>query len=162
MSKHSTIEIYKENMKFSAGHFTIWSATEREHLHGHNYTVYCAFDTLIESNGMSFDYRFYKDKLYKLCRELNQTVLLPSESPYLIIEEDDTYIFAKFNSEKIPFLKRDVKLLPLANITVEELSFWFLDRLTQNQTELESHKIQKINIKVFSGPGQSGSALWER
>ena len=38
----TTLELYKEEMKFSAGHFTIFSATERENLHGHNFSVYVA------------------------------------------------------------------------------------------------------------------------
>ena len=33
------IELSKEYLNFSAGHFTIFSATERENLHGHNFQV---------------------------------------------------------------------------------------------------------------------------
>ena len=47
MTRLSTIEIYKENMKFSAAHFTIFSDTHREHLHGHNYTAHVALTTEI-------------------------------------------------------------------------------------------------------------------
>ena len=36
----TTVELQKESMKFSAGHTTIFSATEREPLHGHMYQVY--------------------------------------------------------------------------------------------------------------------------
>ena len=34
MEELTTIEIDKENLKFSAAHFTIFSGTERERLHG--------------------------------------------------------------------------------------------------------------------------------
>ncbi|EQD50251.1 hypothetical protein B1A_13514, partial [mine drainage metagenome] len=32
------VDLSKERMKFSAGHFTVFSASERENLHGHNFT----------------------------------------------------------------------------------------------------------------------------
>ena len=35
----TTIELHKEAMKFSAGHFTIFGPDRREPLHGHNFTV---------------------------------------------------------------------------------------------------------------------------
>ncbi|KAJ1474389.1 hypothetical protein T484DRAFT_1832500 [Baffinella frigidus] len=37
--RYSTIEIGKEDMKFSAAHFTVFSAKERERLHGHTHAV---------------------------------------------------------------------------------------------------------------------------
>ena len=37
--KTTTIGLQKKNMKFSVGHFTIFSATKRERLHRHNFNV---------------------------------------------------------------------------------------------------------------------------
>ncbi|MDC0574224.1 6-carboxytetrahydropterin synthase, partial [Luminiphilus sp.] len=39
MSQLATLHINKQAHKFSAAHFTIFSATDRERLHGHNYGV---------------------------------------------------------------------------------------------------------------------------
>ncbi|MDB3933713.1 6-carboxytetrahydropterin synthase, partial [Luminiphilus sp.] len=39
MTRLTTLHIEKEAHKFSAAHYTIFSATERERLHGHNYFV---------------------------------------------------------------------------------------------------------------------------
>jgi 6-pyruvoyltetrahydropterin/6-carboxytetrahydropterin synthase len=160
MPRLSTIELFKENMKFSAGHFTIFSSESRENLHGHNYNVYVSYTLLIEDQGLSFDYRLYKEKLRHLCRSLNETILIPEKSPYLKIEEAGDYYYVHFNNEKIIFLKRDMKLLPVSNITVEELSNYLLSKITEEKTELEINKIQKVKVKVFSGPGQCASALW--
>lgn len=162
MSRLSTVELFKENMKFSIGHFTIFSKESRENLHGHNYNLHTAFTTEIESDGLSFDYRFYKDKLYKLCKSVDETVLLPGLSPYLTIEEKENYYHAHFNSEVLMFLKRDVKILPITNVTVEELSNWFLNQILLDQNELHSNRIVAINVKVFSGPGQLGSSSWKK
>lgn len=157
MTKIVTLELFKENMKFSAGHFTIFSATERESLHGHNYQVYCALKVLIEDNGLSFDYRLYKAKLRELCLKLDQTFLLAGQSKFARIEEEGDYLYFHFNQEKIPFLKKDVTVLPIKNVTVEELSEWFVKELSKEVETLKEHHIKNITVKVFSGPGQGCS-----
>ena len=158
----TTVELQKEAMKFSAGHTTIFSATEREPLHGHHYGVYLALTTWVEENGMTFDYRYYKQKIHELCRHLNQTFLMPTNSPYLVQEEDEQYYYFTFNQKKIPFLKEDVTLLPVSNITVEELSRWLIEELIKEKEELARHRIEKLVVKVSSAPGQSASHTWER
>lgn len=158
----TTVELQKESMKFSAGHTTIFSATDREPLHGHMYTVYLALTTWVEENGMTFDYRYYKKRMLELCKHLNQTFLMPEFSPFLEFAEDDVYYYFTFNQKKIPFLKEDVTILPVTNITVEELSRWFVAELIKDQNELVRHRIEKIVVKVFSAPGQCASHEWRQ
>ncbi|VEB32485.1 6-pyruvoyl tetrahydrobiopterin synthase [Legionella sainthelensi] len=86
---------------------------------------------------MTFDYRYYKERIHKLCRYLNQTFLMPQFSPFLEYAEDEAYYYFTFNYKKIPFLKEDVTLLPVTNITVEELSKWFVHELIQDKDELD-------------------------
>lgn len=162
MKRLSTIELFKEDMKFSAGHFTIFSKEIRENLHGHNYNVHVSITTLIGDEGLSFDYRFYKEKFYKLCCLLNEIFLLPGRSKYLSITDEGDYYHVTFNNEKLIFLKRDVKILPIANVCVEELSNWFIDQVITDQAELQKNNVLEIIVKVFSGPGQSGSASWSQ
>lgn len=157
----TTVELQKESMKFSAGHTTIFSATEREPLHGHMYTVYLALDTWVDENGMQFDYRFYKERIHQLCRYLNQTFLMPKYSPHLQFSEDKDYYYFTFNHKKMPFLKEDVTILPVNNITVEELSRWLVMELIQDKQELLKHRIEKVVVKVFSAPGQGASHTWQ-
>ena len=163
MSRYlSTVELQKESMKFSAGHTTIFSATEREPLHGHMYTVYLGLTTWVEDNGMTFDYRYYKERIHALCKHLNQTFLMPQHSPYLEYAEDESYYYFTFNHKKMCFLRDDVTLMPRSNITVEELSGWFVKELTQDQEALVSHRIERLVVKIFSAPGQSASHTWQR
>lgn len=157
----TTVELQKPSMNFSAGHTTIFSATEREPLHGHRYDVSLAITTLVEENGLTFDYRYYKDKISVLCNKLHQTFLMPEFSPYLTYDEDETYYYFTFNQKKMPFLKEDVTLMPLTNITIEELSRWFVSELIADKEALEKHHIKKLTAKVFSAPGQSASHTWD-
>jgi 6-pyruvoyltetrahydropterin/6-carboxytetrahydropterin synthase len=162
MTRLSTIELFRDSLKFSAGHFTVFSSTNRENLHGHDYGVHACLTTRIEDEGLSFDYRFYEEKLYALCRTLDKKILIAELCKHLKINEENEYCCIHFNTEKIMLLKRDVKVLPIYNVTVEELSNWFLQNLLLDQQQLNNHRIQKIEIKIRSGLGRSGSSAWER
>jgi 6-pyruvoyltetrahydropterin/6-carboxytetrahydropterin synthase len=160
VSRFAHLTIHKEELTFSAGHFTIFSATDRETLHGHNYYVSLALKVKIEHNGLSFDYRHYKRKMRALCHQLDKRFLLPNQSPYLQLEETNEYYVAYFNQKKIPFLKEDVVILPITNVSIEELSHWFLQKIRDNPTEINQHAIHGMTVTVYNGPGQSGSAQW--
>lgn len=158
----TTIELFREEMKFNAGHFTIFSATEREALHGHQFTVGVSITAEVGEGGIAFDYGVYKTKIISLCSQLNEIFLIAGDSPYLAIERDEEFIYLLFNGERIPFLEKDVLIMPLRNITVEELSRWFLLQLTSSEEELINFRIHEIVVKVYSCPGQSGSCRWRR
>ena len=142
----STIELEKENMTFNAGHTTIFFFFLREPLHGHYYQVFVAITAWVSENGMKFDYRYYKKRVGDLCESLNQIFLMPMYSPFLEFSEDEAYYYFKFNHKTMPFLKEDVKLMPLTNITIEELSRWFIMQLTLDSAELENFEIEKIEV----------------
>ena len=160
MTRLAVIELHKEELKFSAGHFMIFSASKRESMHGHDYMLNVAFHTLIKNNGMSFDCRLYKQKLLKLCQALDYRFLLPSQSEHLRLEDASDEWIAHFGQETFSFLKKDAVVLPVCNITLEELSNWFLQQITQDHAELKEHAVQGITVKIFNGRGESGAMSW--
>ena len=155
----STIQISKDYLHFNAGHFTLFSATEREDLHGHTFYVTAEVDSPVGEDGLAFDYNLFKNALKALCDELDEKVLLPERSPYLRLHEADGYVIAEFAEERIPFLPRDVLTLPVRNITVEELAPWFLERL-RARAEIAALDLIRVLIRVSSGPGQWAGAEW--
>lgn len=159
---YTSIEISKEDLKFSGAHFTIFSATDRERLHGHNFKVSLLLTADVGDNGMCFSYVEIKSRLRKLCGSLDEYTLLPAQSPYMrVIERDDLYI-AQFNGEEIPFLKTDTLVLPVRNTTVEEFARYLLELLLTDAPFIEGNEIAELVMKVSSGPGQWGSASWTR
>ena len=160
MQNLTTIEISKEDIKFSAAHFTIFSATERERLHGHNYAVYLAVTSPVGDDGICFSYGDVKTRLRELCESLDEYTLLPEFSPHLRVEEEGEFYVAWFNGEKIPLLKSDTLLLPIRNSTVEEFARYVRDRFIGDESFVRERKILDVVVKVSSGPGQCGSAEW--
>ena len=157
----TTIELFKENQKFSAGHFTIFSATERENLHGHNFTIYVALTGVVGREGLMADYGQFKRQVAQMCHDWNETFMLPNLSPHLRVERTDTHIIAHYADEQIPFLLRDVTVLPVANVTIEELARLFGERLTEDRERLAAQKVVGVTVKCASGPGQWASWRWE-
>jgi 6-pyruvoyltetrahydropterin/6-carboxytetrahydropterin synthase len=156
----TTITLAKEYLKFSAAHFTIFSATERERLHGHNFSVSASITAPVGDNGMCFSYRLYKDRLDELCEALDEYLLLPARSPHLTISDAGLNWRIQFNGEEMLFLKADTLLLPIRNTTVEEYANYLLEQLVGSKAEMERYDIRRIEVRVASGPGQSGSSEW--
>jgi 6-pyruvoyltetrahydropterin/6-carboxytetrahydropterin synthase len=152
----TTIEISKDYLHFNSAHFTIFSASEREDLHGHTFYVRAYVRSPVDENGMAFDYNIVKDGLKRLCDHLDEKVLLPEQSPHLALSREDGYVIAQFGNERMPFLPRDVLTLPVRNITVEELAPWFLGALEEDVADLD---LASLEIQVSSGPGQWASAV---
>ncbi len=161
-NRSTTLELQKGNLSFSAAHFTIFSETEREMLHGHDYHVYIALSYRLNEYGLNFDYRLYKAKSQKIIQQVDHRLLIAEYSKYLNIQEEGEYYQVIFNQDRMLFLKKEVVLLPLHNITLEELSQWFLTQFTKDTEQLETHQIDDVTIKIHTAPGQSASAFWER
>jgi len=162
MAALTRLELAKEAMKFSAGHFTIFDATHRERLHGHNFTVSAAITSGIDANGLAVDYGIYKQFLLRLCQEHNEYFLLPGHSPHLRLGYLDTQVHAHFNGEVIPFLASDIRVLPVRNITLEEMAPYLLAQLLAFREASGHHQVVAAELKVSSGPGQSANACWQK
>lgn len=157
MEQLATLYIDKESHKFSAAHYTIFSATERERLHGHNYSVSAMIAAPMGDNGFAADYNVYKNRIKTLCDELDEYMILPEHSPHQSIEEDGDNYRVRFNGEEMSFLKSDTLVLPIRNATVEEFSHLLLARLLELSG---SDVLAEVQLCVASGPGQKACARW--
>lgn len=159
MEQLTTLYIDKESHKFSAAHYTIFSATARERLHGHNYSVSVKIVAPMGCNGFSADYNLYKNRLAVLCDALDEYMLLAGDSPHQVIAEEGAYYRVRFAGDEMLFLRSDTQVLPIRNATVEEFSYYLLQRLLQDSAEDD---LREIELCVASGPGQKGCANWRR
>ena len=161
MTKLVTLEFFRGSLRFSSGHFTIFSATERERLHGHNYYLEASIQAHMGEPGITFNYEIFRDYLSNLCNQLHLYFLIPTQSPYLIINEIGSNYEVIYNHEKLIFPKSDTLLLSLANTTLEELSQWFVEQLVKDSVFIQQHRIKAITIKCFNGSEHSASAEWK-
>ena len=162
MSRLTTIEIAKQNLHFSAAHFTIFSATSRERLHGHNFRIAISITGEVDDNGLCFDYAIYKKILEDLCLNFDEYTLIAADSPHLKIITDQTFHHVEHNQIVMPLLKSDTILLPVLNVTIEELSHYLLGRLLDDRDLIDKLKIHALDMRVSSGPNQWATSGWQR
>lgn len=160
--KKVSLTLSSSLMKFSAAHFTIFSATERENIHGHNFTLTLKLCTFLQKNDLVFDYNIFKKMAIDFCAALDEKLLIPLHSPYLTVDHLDQTVRVLFNQETLLFLPRDVLLLPIANVTVEGLAHYFLDKILIEQSLLDQCQVQKLTAIVASSTSQSGAVQWVR
>ncbi len=158
MSRLTTLYIDKEAHKFSAAHYTIFSASDRERLHGHNYSVSARIVAEMGDNGFSADYNVYKRKLAALCEPLDEYMLVAADSPYQSVEMTDDEVWVVFDGRTVKFPAEEIRLLPVASVTGEALAHWVLDNLFQDKKEFNDDIME---LGVSSGAGQTGSAIWK-
>lgn len=153
------IEIAKEDIKFSAGHFTIFADGSRERLHGHNYRVRLLAHYAVGEGDISVDYGELKKALRRVAARYDEYTLLPANSRFLQLTQADGRIEAVIGSDRFVFPEGDVRVLPVANITGEALAGLlrseFLAELASRAVPLPA----SCEIGVGSGDGQWVSSL---
>ena len=153
MSGIYSLRLGKEDFKFSAAHFTMFSEDEAEALHGHNYRV------RVELGGPGVDELEFlvpvaaaKRDIRAQCAELDEKVLLPAECPHLELVHGET-VTATFGSRRYEFPSSEVVLLPVANVTVEALARLLWQRLADRWGSLRA-RVETLEVIVAETRGQ--------
>ena len=84
-------------------------------------------------------------------------MLLPEFSPFQTLETVDDEIHATFAGKVLKFPSDETWVLPIANVTVEELSHLLLNELLAAENDED---LVEVELTVSSGSGQAGSAIW--
>lgn len=162
MKRLTTIEIAKQYLHFSIAHFTIFSATERERLHGHNFRLAASITGEVDDNGLCFDYAVYKNILLEICGRYNEYTLIAEDSPHLTITDEGDFYHVTHNKITVPLLKTDTILLPIRNVTIEELSHFLLYETLGDFKLVDQLNIESFEMRISSGPDQWGISKWQR
>ena len=157
MGQLATLHIDKQAHKFAAAHFTIFSETERDRLHGHTYGMSARIVAEMGDNGFSADYNVYKQAMQRLCDDHDEYMLLPSQSRWLDVVEHEGEYLATFDGRTLRFPVDETLLLPITNVTVEALAHYLLQLLIED-TRLGD--LVELELFVSSGNGQMSSACW--
>jgi 6-pyruvoyltetrahydropterin/6-carboxytetrahydropterin synthase len=120
----------KETFKFSCTHFTIFGPETGEKMHGHNYQVGfdLHFNDINRADGLAVDFNLVKPLIKTVCDELDEHILIAQNSPFQkVTTQKETYTIL-FNKKTYTLPHEDVLLLPLVNISSEELARYLCTR----------------------------------
>jgi len=146
--------VSRDYLVFSCAHFVVGEKII-EPLHGHNYKLQINVFGEQGKNNMIIDFHIIKNVLQPIVDELDHHVLIPTENRFLEIIENENSIIVRvphFNKE-YEFPREDVKLLPIENVTVEEISHYFVKMLTWHKA-LKKENIDRVTVTVFDYKGQ--------
>jgi len=157
-----SIDLSKENFKFSAAHFLIFPDGSAERLHGHNYRVFVEIEARLSAHGLVLDFKAVKPVVRELCDELDEHWLVPGEHPVLSHgERPDGTVEVRYLDRYYAAPSEDVIVLPINNTSSENLATWFGRELRRRLAErFADVEIRSLRLAVEETSGQRGVYLY--
>ena len=153
-----SIELEKQAHKFSAAHFLIFPDGTAERLHGHNYRVFVEIEAQLSDHGLVLDFILVKPVIKELVDELDEHWLIPGEHGVLTAERrDDGVVEVRFGDRYYAAPEEDVIILPLNNISAENLATWMGRELRRRLGErFADIRVERLRFAVEETAGQRG------
>jgi 6-pyruvoyltetrahydropterin/6-carboxytetrahydropterin synthase len=151
-----SIQVAKENLKFSAAHFIAYPGF-REPLHGHNYQVGVRVEGRLAKTGYVLDFGLIKKLTKEIVDRIDERTIVPMHSDCLKIQrEDDGRIRIRYENDEFVLPAADVCALPIVHSSAEELArFIFSELRAALQARSALGDIVAIEVSVAEGPGQA-------
>lgn len=158
MGERWSISLHKDYLKFSCAHFLIHPDGSKERLHGHNYHVACEIEGELTDRGLVIDFDRAKPLIKALCDELDEHFLIPERHPDLTWRaRDDGHTEVAYRDCRYLAPTAEVIVLPLDNISVENLAAWLGRRLRERIVErFGAAKVRRLRVAVSETIGQDG------
>jgi 6-pyruvoyltetrahydropterin/6-carboxytetrahydropterin synthase len=158
-----SIDLYKENFKFSAAHFLIFPDGSCERLHGHNYRVFVEIEARLSSHGLVLDFKQVKPVVRELVDELDEHWIVPGQHPVLTwTPRSDDVVEVRYQGRYYAAPREDVIVLPINNSSSENLAGWLAgelrSRLASRFTDVE---VRRLRVGVEETSGQCGVFTYE-
>ena len=152
-----SLRLAKEDFAFAAAHFTLFGDHSAERLHGHNYRVRAELlGPELDSDGLLVAVAPVKTRIRAICAALDERILIPEKSLRLALRREVGSLEVRLGERAYRFPTDEVVLLPLSNITIEELARPVWELLAPS---LARTRVRRLRIEVEESAGQS--AAWE-
>lgn len=153
-----SIDLAKENFKFSAAHFLIFPDGSAERLHGHNYRVFVEIEARLSVHGLVLDFKHVKPIVRELCDELDEHWLIPGEHPVLrAAERADGIVEVRYMDRFYAAPREDVIVLPINNTSSENLAAWVGRELRRRLAlRFADVEVLALRLAVEETSGQRG------
>ena len=153
MSTSLEIDGWKSNIRFSSSHL-LSGHKKCGFLHGHTYAIHSWVYGEKDENGFIFDFSLLKSTLREIAEKLDHRILIPEKNENVVITNKEIRINADGKSYVFP--REDCVLLPIKNVTAENLAEYILEELLKNINLPKN--VKKIDIGVDEGFGQGARA----
>ncbi|MFQ5977866.1 MAG: 6-pyruvoyl tetrahydropterin synthase family protein [Candidatus Heimdallarchaeota archaeon] len=157
-----SIEQNELQYQISVAHFVI-GEDYSEAIHGHNIGISIAvFGSLDPKTKMVIDFTKLRPIAEKILDQWDHRTLIPSKSPEFAPSENNSQIEWTYRGKFYSIPSKDVVLLPIENVTVEELARLLIEDIARNLLSLDEVKragnVEEITVTVSEYPWQSATA----
>jgi 6-pyruvoyltetrahydropterin/6-carboxytetrahydropterin synthase len=158
-----SIELAKENFKFSAAHFLIFPDGSAERLHGHNYRVFVEIEGGLSRHGLVLDFKMVKPLIRELLDGLDEHFLVPGLHPVLRCEPQGEHSYEiRYLERRYVIPREDVIVLPINNTSSENLAAWVAGELRRLLAErFPDVTVACLRVAVEETSGQRGVFYFE-
>jgi 6-pyruvoyl-tetrahydropterin synthase len=147
------VHVTKDYLKFNAAHFIAYRGF-REALHGHNYRVSVDVEGDLGQEGYVLDFGIVKDAARRVCKQLDEKILIPARSDCLTIRQTDGQVVITYEADEFRFPSNDVVMLPIVHSSAEELAEYLVGQI-RGELPLNGAHITAIQVGVEETPGQA-------
>ena len=153
-----SIQLEKEYFNFAIAHFLIFPDGSQERLHGHNYRIRAEIHCALSKYGLVIDFNVIKPILKRICDEMDQHFVILGEHPVLTYNaREDGVMEVRYRESYYAAPIGDCIVLPLNNISVENLSGWLGKELLKRIAEqLPDVEVLELMLSTEESPGQRG------
>ena len=151
------VQVEKDYIGFSSGHFITYDGHQCETLHGHNYRARITLEGSLDENFYVVDFVRIKRMMKKICDELDHRVMLPLHNPLIELEQREDSISVRYKHRRFLFPREDIVLLPIPNTTAEMLAQHICGRALEELHALGVSHLSWIEIEVEESAGQSAA-----
>jgi 6-pyruvoyltetrahydropterin/6-carboxytetrahydropterin synthase len=153
----------KEALKFSAAHMTVFPDGTKEALHGHNYSTEVEWELSSISLSEMLSFAAVKSALREICENWDEKVLLAELCPFFKKQSGNGSLSFTLCQKAYLLPLEEVELLPIENVTCENLAALMLRLLLEKLEPREDFKpVLSLAITVNESPGQGARAEWRR
>jgi 6-pyruvoyl tetrahydropterin synthase/QueD family protein len=149
-----SVKIQKNGLHFAASHFITYEG-KCEFLHGHNYGVSVELQGGLTADSYVFDFVALKKICREICETLDHRFLLATENPHLTMKLAEHEWLIEYKDNHYAFPEKDVKPLPVDNITAERLAEYISGELRKRLQPIETRHLTHMVIGVEEAEGQA-------
>ena len=158
MAERFSINVAKENLKFSAAHFIAYPGF-REPLHGHNYQVGVRVEGKLTSTGYVLDFGLIKKIAKEIVDRLDERTIIPARSDCLEIDGPSAgKVRVRYEQDEFILPASDVAMLPIVHSSAEELARYIWSEMTAALAARGAlAEVIALDVSVAEGPGQTAT-----
>ena len=153
LDRYSVI-VEKQDLQFCSAHFILHKGG-REMLHGHNFHCAVILEGDLTTDHYVIDFGDIKAAARQACAALDHRVLLPGTSADIHLVVAEERISVLYGADLLfVFPVGDVRILPLANVTAEQLARYLSGEIVGLLPTAAQQSLQVIEVHVVETPGQ--------